>query len=266
MILRKAVGKNSVLTLVAAVAAITALAACRRVPDDVIQPDDMSSLLADIHTGDAVVEQNRRQYSSDSLKMALKQSILARHGVTVQEFDSSLSWYARNPEKYLEVYDNTIELLRTRMNANDAQIAQGSLSVGGDSVDLWAGARYLQLSGLSPTRTVTFGIKADDNSENGDRYTWRARFVNNMPKARWGLSATYDNGTVEFLDAEVAGEGWNELEFVSDSTLKPIEIYGYISFEPRNGMAVWADSLQLVRKRRSPEAYRHRYRVKSYRR
>lgn len=247
------------------VAAALALTACKGVPGEIIQPDEMSALLADMHVGDAVVEQNRREYDTDSLRMTLKQSILERHGVTPEQFDSSLSWYAHNPQRYLEVYDNTIELLQQRMNANDAEIAQGSISVVGDSVDLWAGARYVAVSDMSANRYITFNIDADENSENGDRYTWRAKFVNNIPKAHWGIAITYADGTLEVLDTEVANEGWNEIEFVSDSTLTPKQVYGYLRLEPRPGIAVWVDSLQLVRNRRSPEAYRHRYRLRSYR-
>ena len=256
---------GNIAVLVLATGAV-ALSACRRVPDGVIQPEDMSALLADMHVADAVVEQNRRCYSSDSVKMVLKQSVLARHGVDLKQFDSALSWYAHNPELYLEVYDGTINILQNRMKSNDALLAQGSLSVVGDSVDLWAGARYLSVSELSVNRTVVFDIEADDNSQQGDRYIWRGKFINNKPKAHWAMAATYSNGTVEVLDADVVDEGWNEIEFVSDSTLSPERIYGYLRFDPRSGSSVWVDSLQLVRSRKTDDAYRKRYRLKSYRR
>jgi hypothetical protein len=266
MNLLKVVKRNKIQRICALLAVgVLALTACRRVPGEVIAPDEMAMLLADIHVGDAVVEQNRRDYGSDSVKMLLKQSILARHGVDGERFDSSLSWYAHNPEIYLEVYDKTIEILQTRMNENDAQIA-GSLSVVGDSVDLWGGARFLAVSDLSATKYVTFNIEADENSEQGDRYTWRGKFVNNISKTRWGIAATYSDGTVEVLDAEADKDGWNEIEFVSDSTLHPEKIYGYMEVQSRPGMTTWIDSIQLVRNRKNPASYRHRYSLRTYRR
>ncbi len=151
------------------------------------------------------------------------------------------------------------------MNENDAQIA-GSLSVVGDSVDLWGGARFLAVSALSATKYVTFNIEADENSEQGDRYTWRGKFVNNISKTRWGIAATYSDGTVEVLDAEADKDGWNEIEFVSDSTLHPEKIYGYMEVQSRPGMTTWIDSIQLVRNRKNPASYRHRYSLRTYRR
>lgn len=245
--------------------AVLLLTACKGVPGDVIQPDEMSALLADMHIGDAVVELNRNHYPDDSTKMLLKQSILARHGVDNARFDSSLVWYAHNPEKYLEVYDNAIELLQNRMDRNNAEIA-GSLSVAGDSVDLWSGSHYITVDSRSATRFVTFNIDADGNIEPGDRFTWRGKFVNNIPQAQWGISATYADGTVEVLESRADREGWNEIEFVSDSTLKLSKIYGFIQLEPRPGVATWVDSIQLVRKRIGTEAYRNRYRLRTYRR
>lgn len=247
------------------VLALLVLTACRRVPGDVIQPDEMSALLADMHIGDAVVELNRNRYPDDSTRMLLKQSILSRHGVDNARFDSSLVWYAHNPEKYLEVYDNTIALLQERMDRNNAEIA-GSLSVAGDSVDLWTGSRYVVADDRSATRYITFNIEADANTAQGDRYTWRGKFINNIPQAQWGISATYADGTVEVLDTRADREGWNEIEFVSDSTLRPVQVYGYIRLEPRPGVATWVDSIQLVRNRAGAEAYRHRYRLRTYRR
>ncbi len=53
---------------VAAALAVLALSACSKVPSGVIAPEEMAQLLADIHTGESVIDMNRMEFSSDSAK------------------------------------------------------------------------------------------------------------------------------------------------------------------------------------------------------
>ena len=73
---------------------------CKRVPSSIIQPEEMAQLLADIHTGESVAEQNYGEFCNDSTKRILKQSIYARHGVSEEIVDTSLMWYGHNLERY----------------------------------------------------------------------------------------------------------------------------------------------------------------------
>ena len=96
-------------------------ASCDRTPDYVIKPDDMASLLVDIHKGEGVVDLNSSAYRSDSARKVLKQSIYMRHGVTAEQVDTSLVWYGHNIEKYIEVYDKVIAQLEKELK--DADVA-----------------------------------------------------------------------------------------------------------------------------------------------
>ena len=81
---------------------------CSSVPGYVIPPKKMAELLADIHIGESVVDLNRADYRTDSTKAIMLQSVLAHHGVTKQELDTSFDWYGHNISYYMEVYDKTI--------------------------------------------------------------------------------------------------------------------------------------------------------------
>ena len=71
--------------------------------------------MADIHTGEAVVEQNRQYYPDDSARQVFRQSIYMKHGITPEQFDSSLSWYGHHITEYMALYDRTIEILENRL-------------------------------------------------------------------------------------------------------------------------------------------------------
>ena len=48
-----------------------AVTACDSTPDYVIPPKKMAQLMADVHVGEAVVENNSREYGNDSLSQPM---------------------------------------------------------------------------------------------------------------------------------------------------------------------------------------------------
>jgi len=239
--------------------------ACSKVPDYVINPDDMAEILADIHTAEAVVELNAASYTTDSTRLALKQSILKRHGYTLADLDTSFVWYGAHLKEYDKVYDRTIEILNNRLEQVDAvAAANASMTVAGDSVDVWAGPRGFAVSNRSASMITDFSLKADANWKMGDAYTWRAKFVNNQLPARWNIAADYTDGTVEYLTVQFSGDGWKEVTFYADSTRTLKRVYGAMTVEPAHETSLYVDSMQLVRNRLNSRLYPQRYRQRTY--
>lgn len=239
---------------------------CNRVPDNVIQPDEMADLLADIHTAESVVEMNYGRYSSEDSRMELKQAILDKHGVTQADLDTSFMWYGAHLDKYMAVYENTTEILQDRLDKNQAiEAEQASLSVSGDSVDVWAQPRRYVCNVRSATKYVTFKLAADNNWSKGDSYTWRAKFFNNRGNVRWGIVAEYDDGTTEVLNDQFTTTGWQQMTFYTDSTRRAKAVRGYLQIEPQpNSTSTYIDSMQLVRNRVNSQRYNQRYRQRSF--
>lgn len=251
----------------AAAAVIAAVSGCRRTPGGVIPDDEMAELLADLHTGDAVVESNYTYYVSDSSRQALKQAILKRHGYTQDDLDSSMMWYGAHLDRYRDVYADVEEILQKRLdNSAAVAAANASMSVSGDSVDIWTNSRRYALSRRSATNLLTFAVSADANSRKGDSYTWRTKMHNNSRGGNWTITADYADGTLETLNSPLVNEGWQTLTFHTDSTRVLKRIYGYMQITlPDGSQAIYLDSMQLVRNRLNPNLYMQRYRQRSYR-
>ena len=245
--------------LIAALLAAAAFTACRKVPGSVIQPEQMAQLMADVHTAEGVIDMNHRLYRTDSSRQALRQSVFMRHGVTPEQVDSSLAWYGRNITFYMDVYDRTIEILEHRLVESGNRVAAAALSIAGDSVDVWSGARLLRINDRIPSRNFAFSYEADQNWEPGDIYTWRAKFFNSGELNRWGIVAEYTNGTIEYQISNVNGDGWHELMFITDSTLTAKRIYGFLAASNRPGFESVLDSVEMVRKRVNPVDYPRHY-------
>ncbi len=217
-------------------------------------------LMADIHTGEGVVDMNRNDYETDSAKMALRMAIYERHGVSSADVDSSLAWYGRNLKEYMAMYDRTIEILEQRLTETGNRVAAEAMSIAGDSVDVWAYPRYITFNALSPSRYITFGFAADENWERGDSYTWRAKLFNSGGDGYWTIAAEYADGSMESVRNPLNADGWQEIRFVTDSTRTARRVYGMLYGDGRAGTTLRLDSVELVRKRLNPETYGSRYR------
>ena len=251
----------------AIIAASMEVCACNRVPSGIIKPDDMSEILADVHTAEAVGSVAPRDYNNDSAKLALKMAVFKRHGVTSEEFDSSLVWYAHNIGKYIEVYDNTLEILRERSQNVGSMLVQAAISMAGDSVDVWPASRHLVLSPRLPSKRVGFDLPFDENWEKGDMYSFRAKVSEGEGTAfEWVFVADYADKTVEMYETTgtTGVNGWNESTFVTDSTKQLARLRGY--FMPKNDdrSTYWIDSISLLRKRVDPSRYQMRYQVHTH--
>jgi hypothetical protein len=89
-----------------------------KIPSDAIERDKFVNILADIHLMDAVTNNAgyfRKYEASDSVD--LYSSIFEKYNVNKVDFDSTVSYYSRKPEIYLEVYDEVIYELNLRLDS-----------------------------------------------------------------------------------------------------------------------------------------------------
>lgn len=210
--------------------------------------------MADIHTGEAVVEANNSSYRSDSARKTLMQSICVRHGVSVAELDTSLYWYGHHLQEYMKVYDKTISILEGRIA--EAEKAGGKNtdrtireSIDGDSVNIWPGTNYRRNSILNPSDFISFTFGSDRYWERGDRYTLSARPVNPHSPIYMTLVVSYNDGTSEYVTLNQGSEWSKHLTLVLDSTKTATNLFGSIHYKATKGEVSYLDSLSLVRTR-----------------
>ncbi len=241
------------------------LSGCTSTPDNVIEPDKMALLLADIHKGESVIELNRTEYDRDSVKKVLKQSIYHKHGVTAEQVDTSFIWYGNNIEEYVKVYDRVLELLNEDLALVNSMTKDNGkiITASGDSIEVWNEAVYYEFSKLSPSQYLTFNIERDQNWTKGDRYIWKMKFINSNSPMNCAIYAEYPNGTTEAYLSQLKN-GWNDIKFMTDSTKMPARIYGIAKILTRPDEIVFVDSISLVRTRVEKMDYRQRYNYKRF--
>lgn len=244
--------------------------ACNDVPDHIIQPEQMAGLLADMHKAECVVEANSGTFPTDSTKRALRQSVFARHGFTSEQVDSSMKWYGYHMEKYVEVYDRTLEILNDEL-AKAEQVAgsslagtsAGSMAMEGDSVDVWMGVRTRRFAPNQPGDVITFSLSGDPNWENGDVYRMKAKLLSNHHNARFTMAVNYTDGTIDYMSTPFVGDGWHEMRFALDSAKVARGISGVLHYPVGKGDIAFIDSISLTRTRWNPTARQARESVQT---
>lgn len=236
-------------------------ASCHRVPDDIIPQEKMAALLADLHKGEAVVDANSQTMSGDSVRRAFRQAIYAKHGYSTAQVDSSMRWYGFHMDRYVEVYDRTLEILNAELEKAQEQsgssataTTNGYMAMEGDSVDVWTGVRSRRFSINMPSDIISFNILSEPNWEAGDIYTLRAKMLGNQQNAELKVAIDYADGSREYLSRKVIGDGWHQLAFAVDSARTAREIYGTIHYPSVQSpdRVAFIDSISLTRTRWKP--------------
>ena len=225
-----------------------AFISCKHTPEGVLDQEEMAQLMADIHTGEAMIDFNYSTFPNDSTRKLLKQSIYASHNVTAEDVDTSFVWYGNHIEDYIKVYDRTIAIIQERQR-DVAATGLTQISVAGDSVQVWAGPERLVVGRRMPSRIIGFNITPDSTWQKGDIYTLSYKLINTQAKVNTRMLVDYSDGTTAYVDEPDTKTARNFLKLQVDSTLTPLRIYGYMCFSPEQNISFEVDSMSLTRVR-----------------
>ncbi|MCM1163207.1 MAG: DUF4296 domain-containing protein [Muribaculaceae bacterium] len=226
---------------------------CSDTPKGIIGIDKMAHLLADVYVGEATIESNGQQFSTDSARRALKQTIFKKHGVDIAQVDTSLYWYGQHVDKYMKVCEQTEEILQARIADAEKRGATSGVkasNLDGDSVNLWNGPSMRRITPGAPSDFITFSISRDRNWERGDRFTLSSHGVLTRTPATMMIAVDYSDGTSEYISSNHRiDELTGHLTLTLDSTKTGSTVYGYIRYVPQEGEVSYIDSISLVRTR-----------------
>lgn len=103
--------------------AAAAVCACARRPEGVLTNRQMVDVLYDLHTAEGVLQISGYNYAHDAEVKAYYGVILAKHGITQAQFDSSLVWYIDHPQYFQRVYPKVMKRLQERHDVETAMLS-----------------------------------------------------------------------------------------------------------------------------------------------
>lgn len=243
---------RKLLHILTVILTVCMVASCDNTPGYVVSPKKMAEVMADIHTGEAVAETTGGEFITDSARQVLKQTILMRHNVTLEQFDTSLYWYGYHVDKFMEVNDLTIKILESRIKeaekTGDVAVTDFHRTQEGDSVNIWTWPVAVDVNKRMPSQILPFYFSSDRNWEAGDVYTLRLKSIANQHPVEVLLSAWYSDGTSEVIGADFGEPGFNELKLYLDPKKSAVSLFGSLRFIPGDGDS-YVDSISMVRTR-----------------
>lgn len=184
---------------------IVGLAGCTR-PSNVMSNSQMESFLEDMYLMEGSLDQDKPGLASaDSMDYPYYSVLLQKHGITQDQFDSSMVWYVKNPTQFNRVYVNVVRELERRKKVESAAIKlQDSL----DNINkwrtyhIWKLAREFDIASDS-LLPVRFSVK-DTNFRSMDKYRLKFRMRINssdsLMQIRSAMFLFYDDGSKDSLD------------------------------------------------------------------
>ncbi len=91
------------------------LPACR--PKGVPSPKEIENLLVDLHFTDGVLAETGLNYGHEEELRGYYAAILAKHGMTQEQFDTALVWYTAHSVQFEKIYPRVHQRLEKRLEA-----------------------------------------------------------------------------------------------------------------------------------------------------
>ena len=278
--------RNALSHIFLTVLLVLSLAACDKTPGGVMSINEMADLIVDLQLADAYIESHTLEFDNDSSMLVIKQSVFKKHGITQEDYDSSMVWYAHNMEDYIKAYDKAVGKLKERYDKLDKGGANSrpedindpngaptheaippsiarhvknrkkiSTDLQSDSTDLWQGKRsYLLMQGAR-RGFITFEAHPGSNKQSGDRYQLAYKLLRGGNEFKVSFNVDYTDGATAQVSRSTNSDGWVILDLQSDTARQVRRIYGYVSYDMKRGHTAFVDSLSLMRTRLNRENY-----------
>ena len=154
---------------------VSFLAACGGKPSGVPSKSRMRKILYDYHKAQAMVGSTNEGEYINSEKLLL--SVLDKHGMDSEMFDSAMVWYCENPDQLQDIYKDLEKQLKAEDEELQAKVGSSemtSIYSEGDTANIWTGAKLIVLRPQPLMCLEQFKLKADSSYHHNDHFILNA--------------------------------------------------------------------------------------------
>lgn len=210
---------------------------CIRRPKGILSDKDMAGVVSDLKLAEAYL-QTQHSISDREAKEQFLEQVISRHGLTREEFDSTMSWYGRNVDAYYdmcEIADRQLAIKKKKM--------EGGNSVEIETSDLWPYQRQAYLSLLSGYDSFIFSLPTSDVKQ-GERVNLKFR-INNPVSGNAIFGVEYEDGEKRFISRSISQSKRMDLTLQTDTARVVNRIFGHLEIPRQSSMPLWLDSIYL---------------------
>lgn len=213
-------------------------AGCNKRPRGVLSDDEMVGLIADMQIAELYMQQHNSGYYNDSIRDSAVQWALDKHGLSKADFDSTMTWYGRNIDDYLNLFGKVDAELAKRQNRAIGETEKNLVST-----DLWPYSRHILISENAPSNGLAFSLPLNDIPK-GERITWKMR-LKGLSSGNVLLGVDYDNGMSSYTYQTQNGNSKIDLTLQTDTAYNVKRVFGYIRTKEDHSLPIWIDSIAL---------------------
>ena len=233
---------------------VAAIASCDSGKVRILSKGKMEKVLYDYHLAQGMMNMN------DPESGRLIYAVFEKHGITEEEFDSSLVYYNIHQEDMSDIYTHLRE--RYEEEEKNLRLQSGSsemsalLSDSRDTTDIWSGAAIIVLRDNPMYRSHSFSIKTDTSFYQGDQFILtlnndmiRQNQDNQDDNVVVSVSVRYDDGFTIADTRSFYSSGPQQLKISSDPKRHISQVNGFFHYqtgEKARALAVIRD-IRLVR-------------------
>ena len=201
----------------------------KQIPDHVIAPEKMETVLYDYHLTLAMSNALK-----NTEKEAYKKSLFQKHQITEAEFDSSMVWYTRETKMLTSMYERlnkrfTREYNNVEMKIQSRQEASAYQFASGDSVDIWTKGDLEWMTEAPLHHLLSFEMKTDTTFHEGDTFLWEADFhFVSKGKVLMGINMLGENKEVAGETLQVDSSGHHSIYLKTDTAFQVKTLNGFI--------------------------------------
>ncbi len=212
-------------------------------PKEVLSEKKMVKLMADMELAEAYANMSSQSYQGNDYRYDLGKSVLAAHGVTREQLDTTLAWYGRNLDDYSELYTKVDKEILNRkkklMNLTDEEMEMQEADI------LWKYGKNGLLSKLGNSDSWIFSVE-DPELQKGDRLQW-SMHIDSPVQMNGVLGVEYEDGSSEASSNVFIGRNRLEITFQTDTGKTVKRVYGTMRVKDENYLPLFADSITIVR-------------------
>lgn len=212
--------------------------ACVQRPKGVLSDEKMAPVIADLELAEAYI-QSQPNAKVKERKDDLIEYVINKHGISRENFDSTMSWYGRNVDEYYAM----CELAEKQLSKRKSEVS-GASSVEISTSDLWPYERQIYMSALSSSDAFEFHIPTSE-VEKGQRLNIKYRF-NKPVTGNYMLGVEYDNGMVYYLSRPFHESSKVDMTFQTDTGRTVVNIIGNMMLNDNKRLPLWVDSIYLM--------------------
>lgn len=222
---------------------IMILCGCVRRPSGVLSDNVMAGIVADMELSEAYLQIYSIDGDNESNRERMITGVLEKHGVSREEFDTTMAWYGRNVDAYYKLEDKVNRKLASRRRQVAKKAAKsGQTEEISPSSDYWPYSRHGIIMGNSGSDVISFSLPEVD-IEPGSIIKWGARMRSDI-STEMLLGVEYMDGMGTFVSRSNNNRGLL-LTLQTDTAREIRRIFGNIALKNSKDSPMWVDSLML---------------------